>query len=156
MKTRIGFALLLLLMAATVIAQDQSKVSNSFLRLFDDGRWWVSIPADAKDNFVDGYSTAMAKVNHTAQSLCMALAKDSKNMDQLLGSSTLCEIAKQFDFGVDKKKLVDGINEFYADSQNTLLPIDFAMEYERDKLKGDTAPNELQKKLDGWRKIVNK
>lgn len=156
MKTRISFALLLLLVLGTGIGGGQSENQDPFFRLLGNGLWWTKLPPNAKVNFVDGYTTAMAKVNHTAHGLCMALAKDSKNMDQLMGSDNLCEIAREFDFGVDKEKLVDGLDDFYTDSQNTRLPIDIAMEYERDKLKGDTAPNELLKKLEGWRKIVNK
>jgi hypothetical protein len=71
-----------------------------------------------------------------------------------------CVEAEFFDFGVDERldrqKVRNGIDGFYKDSQNTRIPIDFAMEYVKDVLKGRKAPRELEDQLKDWRGSLNK
>jgi hypothetical protein len=72
------------------------------------------------------------------------------------GILQICGLAQLFDYGVAATKLRGEIDGFYGEPQNTLIPIELAMQYVRDKLKGDTSPNELQEQLNEWRQIVNK
>lgn len=107
-------------------------------------------------------TVAMSRSNNMAHGLCMKDTDDLKpgpgfngEMKEIIG---LCTLAQFFDYSVDagQEKLVKEIDEFYSDSENTLIPIDFALEYVRDKLKGNTTPNDLKAKLTKWRQIVNK
>lgn len=76
-----GFVFLLAVALAVGIAQGQtSEVSkqqpvksapNWFLRLFDDGRWWTTLPDDTKKTFVDGYTTGMSQAYLYVHGLCM-------------------------------------------------------------------------------------
>jgi hypothetical protein len=77
MRVRFCFVLLAALIAATAMGQDQPKEPNPFLRLLGNGVWWTNLNADAKNNFVDGYTTAMAKVNRTAYAFCKRLVNTS-------------------------------------------------------------------------------
>ena len=64
-------------------------------------------------------------------------------------------LAEFFDYGVGVQKLSDGLDEFYKDSENTRIPVQFAIQYVRDQLNGKRAPRELNELAD-WRKIINK
>lgn len=164
MKTRFSFALVFFLLAAMVMGQDLPKAPDqAFLRFLGNGLWWTRLSAETKNAFVDGYTTAMNTVSQRTHFVCMKMAKDAKDSGpsqqfwaDMQSSMALCDVAKLYDFGVDTTELERGLDDFYLDSQNVRVPIDFALEYARDKLKGDTTPNDLQKKLDEWRKIVNK
>jgi hypothetical protein len=132
---------------------------NPFLRMFGNGAWWASLPDDAKDTFVDGYITAMSRVHDMLARLCTEGAKTLKPGAQFEADMKTalneCVEAEFFDFGVDERldrqKVRNGIDGFYKDSQNTRIPIDFAMEYVKDVLKGRKAPRELEDQLKDWR-----
>lgn len=161
MKTHVGFALLLLpVLLGTEMGHGQS-LREIFLRQLGNGIWWDSLSDDSKGTFVDGYITAMNRINFFTHSECMDNVKDTKPSDaefmtKVKASMNLCAIAELFDFNVDKRKLESGIDEFYKDSLNTRIPIDYAMEYVRDKLKGKKSEKELADELTDWRKVVNK
>ncbi len=158
MKSRASFAFLLfLVLLGTGMAHAQSADGN-ILRLLSNGEWWTGLSADTKVNFVDGYSTAMTRVNHVTHSLCVNNAKNAPTGGQLNATAAmdLCFIAESFDFNLDRRNLVNGIDEFYKDSRNTRIPIDSAIEYVRDKLKGKKSAKELEDELTRWRSIVNK
>jgi hypothetical protein len=137
---------------------------NPFLRIFGNGAWWTSLPDDAKDTFVDGYITAMSRVHDMLARLCTEEAKNLKTGAQFEADMKTalneCVDAEFFDFSVDERldrqKVRNGIDEFYKDSQNARIPIDFAMEYVKDVLKGRKAPRELEDQLKGWRSSPNK
>jgi hypothetical protein len=123
--------------------------------------WWSTLSPDAKVSFVDGYVSAMAAVHkmlisvvkQDSQSLKPGPAFDAQ-MSAILGLSVLAE---RYEFEeVDKAKLLAGIEEFYKEPLNRLLPIDFAFQHVRDTLNGKIAPRDLDKELNEWRAIVNK
>jgi hypothetical protein len=76
MRIRIGMALILMVTLGTAMAHEQAATPNPFLRLFGNGQWWTSIPAETKENFVDGFTTAMERVNQVSQSLCKQNVND--------------------------------------------------------------------------------
>ncbi len=53
---------------------------------------------------------------------------------------------------VDKRKLVSGMDEFYKDPQNLLMPIELALQFSRDTLKGKRSAKELDDELKEWRR----
>lgn len=65
-------------------------------------------------------------------------------------------MAERYDYGNDRAKLVAGVDDFYKDSLNTRIPIEFALQYVRDTLNGKNAPRDLEKQLDEWRVTLNK
>jgi hypothetical protein len=146
-------------------AQPPAKAApNPFLRLAGNGVWWVSLADDVKDNFVDGYVTAMVLVNHMVAAQC---ADDMKNLHpgaqfdaEMKTAMALCVNAEFFDFNIDERldrqKIRNGLDDFYKDSQNSRIPIDYAMAYAKDTLKGKKAPRELEDELKGWRSMINK
>ena len=166
------FALLLVVtlgvsiaLCQTTTAQPPAKAApNPFLRLAGNGVWWASIPDDTKDTFVDGYLTAMARVNHMIAAQC---ANDMQNLHpgpqfeaEWKTATALCVNANFFDFSFDdrlnQQKVRSGLDDFYKDAQNIHIPIDFAMMYVKDVLKGKTAPRELEDQLKGWRSTMSK
>lgn len=161
MRIRIGMVLILMGTFGTAMAHEQSTTPNPFLRLVGNGQWWTSIPSETKENFVDGYTTAMERVNHVSQSLCKQNVNDAKPGDphfdaKFQGAMNLCLVAETFDFALDAKKLQSGVDDFYADSANTRITITLAMQYVRDRLKGKRSAYELDQELSEWRKIVNR
>jgi len=141
-------------------AQTSAKPApNPFLRMLGNGAWWTNLPDESKDTFVDGYVTAMSHVHNMLARLCaegMKTLKPGAQFDADMKTAlNSCVDAEFFDFGVDERldrqKVKNGIDGFYKDSQNTGIPIDFAMEYVKDVLKGKKAPRELEDQLRGWR-----
>jgi len=69
----------------------------------------------------------------------------------------LSVIAGHYEYDeVGREKLLSGLDTFYKDPLNKLIPIEFAFQWERDTLNGKVAPRDLQKQLDEWRSTVNK
>jgi hypothetical protein len=64
--------------------------------------------------------------------------------------------AEQCDYDVDHTKLLAGVDEFYKDPRNTLIPIELGLQYVRDTVNGKNAPRDLEKQLNEWRAAVNK
>ena len=134
---------------------------NPFMRLANNGAWWDTLSQDSKADFVDGYVSAMANVNHFIGAL---IKKDTESltpgpkfdgqMNEILGLSVLAERYEYQEVG--RTKLLAGMDTFYEEPLNKLLPIEFAFAWERDTLNGKVAPRDLQKQLDEWRAIVNK
>jgi hypothetical protein len=137
-------------------AQPSKAAPNPFLRLAGNGVWWTSLAVDTKDTFVDGYVTAMSRVHD------MLAAQCAKGMQESDGKAAMafCVNADFFDFGnderLDRQKVRNGIDDFYKESLNTRIPIDYAMAYVKDTLKGKTTPRELEDQLIRWRSLVNK
>ena len=162
------FALLLTVMFGMGVAQGQTPSAqppakaepNPFLRILGNGVWWASLPNDAKDTFLDGYVTGMGRAYLYTNGECMQdkdKLKPGPQFDAELKSVlNLCILANLFDFDVDRRQLLTGLDEFYRDSQNTRIPVTFALEYTRDKLKGKKSAQELDDNLREWRRAVNK
>jgi hypothetical protein len=149
---------------ATTPQPPAKAAPNPFLRLAGNGVWWASLADDAKDIFVDGYVTAMVRVNHMVAAQC---ADGMKNLHpgahfdaEMKTAMALCVNADFFDFSIDERldrqKVRNGVDDFYKDSQNSRIPIDYAMAYVKDMLKGKRAPRELEDELKGWRSTMNK
>ena len=162
MKAHFGFALLfLLVLLGTGKGQGQPVAPNPLLRIAGNGVWWGSLSSDSKENFVDGYTTAMARAHHTTDSECKSTTNDAKPGSSDFNSTFtaavhFCVLAESFNFDFDKSKLKEGIDKFHEDSRNTRIPIDFSMEYVKDQLKGKSPAKDLDDELRGWRKILNK
>jgi hypothetical protein len=134
---------------------------DSFMRMANNGAWWNTLSQDSKADFVDGYVSAMANVNHTIGFL---IKKDTESltpgpkfdgqMNEILGLSVLAERYEYQEVG--RTKLLAGMDTFYKEPLNKLIPIEFAFAWERDTLNGKVAPRDLQKQLDEWRAAMNK
>lgn len=167
MKTRFGF-LLLLATIGILTAQGQQAsappppkvVQNPFLRALENGQWWVSLTEDTKETFTDGYATAMSRVKNITHAACMDEGKNAKTGSQfnteMSAAMNLCLLAEFFDFDVDRRNLIGGVNEFYKDPRNVSIPVDFAFEHVRDKLKGKMSAQELDDRLTGWRRTMSR
>jgi len=84
MTTRIAaIVLLLTLAAAAQTAQPTDtpppkpvQVSPLMLKVAGDyGGWWAALSIEARDNFVDGYTTAMQKAQSITHNECMKNAR---------------------------------------------------------------------------------
>lgn len=131
------------------------------MRVFGNGAWWVALSHDKKSDFVDGYVTAMSGVRRTllgryksgASELAPGDPQFKARTDALIG---LASLAERYDYDVDATKLLAGVDDFYKDSRDTRIGIEFALQYVRDTLNGKNAPRDLEKQLNEWRAIVNK
>jgi hypothetical protein len=156
------FALLLVMTLGVNVTSGQTATQptkvDPFLRLEGNGVWWVSLTDDVKDNFVDGYVTAMVRVNHMIAAQIPQDAKDlhpgaqfDAKMKTIMVLSVNAEFFDFIDERLDRRKVRNGVDEFCKDSQNSRIPIDYAMAYVKDTLKGLRAPRELEDELKGWR-----
>lgn len=150
--------------APAVQATTAQPPAKDALRLVGNGVRWTSLEDSTKDTFVDGYVMAMIRVNHMVAAQC---ASDMKNLHpgaqfdaEMNAAMALCVNAEFFDFSIDERldrqKVKNGVDDFYKDSQNSRIPIDYAMAYVKDTLKGKRAPRELEDELKGWRSTLSK
>jgi hypothetical protein len=149
--------------ATQTTTQEPAKPAdkNPWMRMLNNGAWWNTLSQDSKSDFVDGYVSAMANVH---QMLIGLIKQDTKaltpgpkfdgQMSEILGLSVLAE---HYEFEeVGRTKLLAGMDAFYSEPLNKLIPIDDAFQYERDTLNGKVAPRDLQKQLNEWRAVMNK
>jgi len=134
---------------------------NPWLRIANNGAWWNTLSQESKSDFVDGYVSAMANVH---QMLIDILKQNTKEMTpgpkfdaQMSAIIQLGVIADRYQYEeVGRAKLLAGMDAFYKEPLNKLIPIEYAFAWERDTLNGRVAPRDLQKQLDGWRATMNK
>lgn len=153
MKVYMGFALVLLVLAGTSVADGQEQTNN--------GYWWVDQSPTFKIGFATGYAMAMTANSDAAGFRCIA-AKHGGIIPQQVPSNEELDACLQspevmaLDFGkIRMGQLVDGVDEFYKDFRNKSIDIGYAMYYVRDELKGKT-DKELAAELAGWRQAANK
>ena len=131
------------------------------MRLANNGAWWATLSQDSKADFVDGFVTAMADVHK----MLIGFVKQNKKeltpgpkfdvqMSSILQLSVIAEHYEYDEVGRDK--ILSGVDTFYKEPLNKLIPIEFAFAWERDTLNGKVAPRDLQKQLDEWRAVMNK
>jgi hypothetical protein len=145
---------------ATNIQQTAKATPNVFLRVLGNGQWWVGLADDAKEIFVDGYTTGMARAYLYTHGECM---QDKDKLEpgpqfnaEFKAVTNLCLLAELFDFDADRRGLLSGLDDFYKDPQNTRIPATHALEYTRDKLKGKKSPQELNDDLKEWRRVMSR
>jgi hypothetical protein len=131
------------------------------MRLADNGGWWVTLSQDSKADFVDGFVTAMASVHRVLTAMVQKdkseLAPGPKFDAQMASTIALSVIAERYEYEeAGREKLLAGVDAFYKEPLNKLIPIEFAFAWENDTLNGKIAPRDLQKQLDGWRATMNK
>lgn len=152
MKTRCGFALVVLLVLGMVAArgQDQAKQDT------DNGYWWIKQSETYKLGFVNGYTFAMALAADTAFFRCLAEKNGGVIPEKLPADDVWmpCEENKtrtHFIFnGIRLGQLVEGVDEFYKDFRNKGVKVSAAIFYVRDELKGKPA-KELADELEVYR-----
>jgi|SRR5579864_240362 len=140
-------------------APSQTKINPGFIKAFGNyGGWWAALSDDAKDNFIDGYRTAMNKAQFMTHGECMEetnAIKPGADFDARMKEVViLCTLAQEFDFKVDKP-MKSGLDDFYKDPLNTRIPDFMAMAYVRDELQGKKTAGQLLDELNDWRKITN-
>jgi hypothetical protein len=85
-----------------------------------------------------------ASLGRTIQSECLA------------SMIRLSVIAERYEYQeVGRARLLAGVDTFYQEPLNKLIPIEYAFLWERDTLNGKVAPRDLQKQLDEWRATMN-
>jgi hypothetical protein len=145
----------------TTKQEPTQSARNPWTRLANNGAWWGTLSQDSKTDFVDGFVTAMVNVHKT---LIAFVQQDSKELTlgpifdaQMASMIQLSVIAERYEYeDVGRDKLQAGVDTFYKESLNKLIPIEFAFAWERDTLNGKVAPRDLQKQLDEWRATMNK
>jgi hypothetical protein len=164
MRRTFPLILFLTLLCPTLRGQStatQESAKNPFMRLANNGAWWGTLSQDSKSDFVDGFVTAMASVHR----ILIALVQKNKselapgpNFDaQMASIIQLSVIAESYEYEeVGREKLLAGVDAFYKEPLNKLIPIEYAFAWENDTLNGKVAPRDLQKQLDGWRATMNK
>ena len=125
--------------------------------LGDYGGWWEDLSDQARDSFVDGYTTAMQKARFLTHNECMKNAKSVQPGPEfnakLQESLKLCAVSEAFDYKAGISLRV-GLNRFYNNSLNARIPPEFAMEYVRDEIMRTKTTGELLEELIGWRKAM--
>jgi len=147
MKAHVGFALpLLLILLGTGMVRGQQGQPL-------DGPWWVPIPENYKQGFVGGYMMGTVRAHNLVLQNCYGKSGgDALESYAALKTCLTITFLKTFDFsGIRPGQLADGIDEFYKDSRNKDIDINFALLYARDKLKGKPA-KELEDELTQWRR----
>jgi hypothetical protein len=147
--------------SVTPTPQQTQSARNPLMRLANNGAWWNTLSQDSKADFVDGYVSAMTNVHKT---LLGVLKQNSKELTsgpkfdaQMSSILQLSVIAERYEYEeVGRDKLLAGVDTFYKEPLNKLIPIEFAFAWERDTLNGKVAPRDLQKQLDEWRAVMNK
>jgi len=166
MTTRIAAIVLLLMLAAAAQTTQPTdtpqpkpvQVSPLMMRASGDyGGWWTALSDEAKDNFVDGYTTAMQKVQFITHNECMKNAKSvqpgPESNAKLQASFNLCALSEAFDYKAGMSLRV-GLNRFYSNPLNARITPELAMEYVRDELKRNKTIGELLEELNEWRKTM--
>ncbi len=167
MATRL--AVIVLLMTLGAAAQTEAptapppppqppQVSPAMKKVLGDyAGWWQAISDEAKDSFVDGYTTAMLKAQLLTHNECM---KDAKRVQpgpdsnaKLQESLKLCVVSEAFDYKGGIAFRI-GLNRFYDNPLNITIPPEFAMEYVRDELMGNKTTGELLLELNEWRRTM--
>jgi hypothetical protein len=123
------------------------------------GGWWNRISEAEKDAFINGFMTAMARVNSVAVGVSEATMKEAKPgaanfNEKLYQAMDLRMLGKTFDFKLDKP-LKPRLDEFYKDPLNVRIPVQYAMDYVRDEIAGKKTAGQLLDELNEWRKILN-
>jgi hypothetical protein len=162
---------IILLLAACVVAQNRPAVNAAtpekqvntspamMKALGNYGGWWNSLSDQAKDNFIDGYTSAMDK----AKSMTDGFGKQAKERltpgpsfdAQMDHAMLLFFLSSEFSYDNSNNALRDALNEFYKDPLNTRIKISLAMGHVRDQLEGRKTAGQLLDELNDWRKIVN-
>jgi hypothetical protein len=139
----------------------QSASKNPLMRFANNGAWWGTLSQDSKSDFVDGFVTAMASIHKLLMSLVQHNSKEltpgpkfDVQMDSIIQLSVIAERYEYEEVG--REKLLGGVDTFYKEPLNKLIPIELAFAWERDTLNGKVAPRDLQKQLDEWRTTMNK
>jgi hypothetical protein len=153
MKPLAILVFLFLTVLGTGTAHGQSSNEN-ILRLAGNGVWWASLSDDVKATFLDGYTTAMGRVYSFAHAECMGNAKEANTNDKINSTLQMCMLAEHFEFTADPRKLRSAIDDFYKDSRNSRIPIEFAIGHVKDTLAGKRSVKELDDELTDWRKIM--
>ena len=126
--------------------------------LGDYGGWWKALSDDARDNFVDGYASAMQKVQFMTHDQCIKNAKSVQPGPEfnakLQESLNLCTLSQAFDYKAGRLLRIP-LDGFYNNPLNAGIPPEFAMEYLRDEIKGNKTAGELRDELNGWRKTMS-
>ena len=164
-------AILLLVPHATMHGQSATQPAtqesprpadkNPFMRILNNGAWWNTLSPDSKADFADGYISTMTTVHRMLIGL---IKRDTKELtpgpkydSEMSRIIQLLTIAERYQFEeVGRTKLLAGMDAFYKELLNKLIPIDYAFVYERDALNGRVARRDLQKELDNWRAVMNK
>lgn len=167
MTPRIAAVVLLAALAATAQTAPPTDTyqpkpvqpSPMMMRLMGDyGGWWKALSDEAKDNFVDGYVTAMQRVQFITHNECMKNAKSvqpgPESNAKLQASFNLCALSEAFDYKAGKS-LRFRLDGFYANPLNVRIPPEFAMEYLRDELNRNKTVGQLLDELNEWRKIMS-
>jgi hypothetical protein len=151
-------------------AQEPTQpAAKVWMRIANNGAWWNTLSQDSKSDFIDGYVSAMADVHKmllgfaklNSKELTPGATRDAANTGkfdaQMSSILQLSVIAERYDYEeVGRDKLLAGVDTFYKEPLNKLIPIEFAFAWERDSLNGKVAPRDLQKQLDEWRAVTNK
>jgi hypothetical protein len=154
MTIRVGCAFLFLLIVGTGTSHARQSSNWNPLRIAGNGVWWASLSDDTKRTFVDGYVTAMGRVYFMAHGECLENTKKARNDDRINATLQMCMLAEIFNFTVDPGKLQSATDDFYKDSQNVRIPVQFAIEHARDTLAGKRSTKELDDELTEWRRIM--
>lgn len=141
--------------------EPMQPTKNPWMRLANNGAWWGTLSQDSKADFVDGFVTAMADVHKMligfVKQNSKELTPEPKFDAQMSAILQLSVIAERYEYKeVGRDKLLAGVDTFYKEPLNKLIPIEYAFAWERDTLNGKVAPRDLQKQLDEWRAVMNK
>jgi hypothetical protein len=169
MVIRIAIVILLALSAAAQTTPSTTsapptkppKVNSAFKKLLGNyAYWWNSLSGEEKDSFVDGFTTAMSRV----ESVTNGFAKDARNKlttgptfdEQMKTAMLLSLLSSEFDYKGSNDSLRAGLDDFYKDPLNARIMVSLALGHVRDQLEGRKTAGQLLDELNDWRKIVNR
>ena len=162
---------IMLLLATSVVAQNRPTVPAAtpekqintgpamMKALGNYGGWWNSLSNEAKDNFIDGYTSAM----ESAKTLTVGFQKQATEKltpgpgfdAQMHEALLLAFLSSEFSYNKSNDAFINALNEFYKEPLNARIKVSLAMGHVRDQLEGRKTAGQLLDELNDWRKIVN-
>jgi hypothetical protein len=150
MQTRLGVALLVLLLTSSI--SDPHQTGGEIVR---NGYWWQWMSQAFKLGFISGYILGQSSAVEIIEIRCI---DERSNPKSGITNAVLDEYAKEktvtlfADYGnIRYGQLVEGTDEFYKDFKNKNIQVPAALHYVRDQLKGVDS-KELEQELASGRK----
>lgn len=116
----------------------------------NNGGWWSFMNESEKSAFLDGYKEGMNLANLKQQNVCTVVMDRVKNdpnatLEQISESVFVCsQVAETTGY---EKVSLKNLDEFYSNSLNQYVILEWAMPYLRDKATGRKTDGQL---LDAW------
>jgi hypothetical protein len=124
------------------------------------GGWWALLNENEKSAFLSGYQAAMKQGHILSQGNCkfvkekVVVTSDQKAFDDETNAVLMACLTAEYFEGFEKITTQD-LDVFYLDRANQAIPVEWSMDYLRDKLSGKKTRGQLLDVLDDEQKEVH-